>query len=81
MYDCDNIYVKWNGVKSDVLYINNGVKQSGVLNPILFNSYTYTLLIELRYSGVGCYIGNIMTHSFSYADDLVILSSTVIGLF
>ena len=80
MYECGNSYIEWNGIKSDIFHVNNGVKQGGVLSPILFNLYTGPLLKDLRDSGVGCCIGNISANSFSYADDMVILSPTITGI-
>ena len=36
----------------------NGVKQGGVLSPILFCLYMNVLLDRLSKSGVGCFVGN-----------------------
>ena len=35
--------------------VSNGVKQDGVLSPVLFTIYIDKLLLELRQQGVGCY--------------------------
>jgi len=52
----------------------NGVKQGGVLSPILFCIYMDELLCRLTKSGVGCYIGNRFIGAMCYADDLTIIS-------
>ena len=35
----------------------NGVKQGGVLSPVLFAVYTDVLLLRLQESGIGCHMG------------------------
>ena len=56
--------------------ISNGVKQGGVLSPILFGIYLDELLLKLKKSGIGCHIGNIFTGALAYADDVVLLAPT-----
>ena len=56
MYTTQSLRVKW----SDTLpqfTVKNGVKQGGVLSPILFAIYTDGLLKRLEDTGVGCHIG------------------------
>ena len=40
--------VSWNGFKSNYFILQNGVKQGGVLSPILFTMYIDNLLIKLN---------------------------------
>jgi len=54
----------------------NGVKQGGVLSPVLFCVYVDGLLKSLQSTGVGCFIGNIYTAILAYADDTVLLAPT-----
>ena len=68
--------VKWVSTISDVFTVSNGVKQGGVISPILFNAYMDCLLHRLRVSGFGCYVGNTFSGAFSYADDLILLAPT-----
>ena len=72
--------VKWSHVMSDTFGVANGVKQGGVLSPILFNVYMDYLLNKLKESGAGCYIGNVFNGALSYADDLILLSPTRQGM-
>ncbi len=76
MYTGHMICVAWNGVASDFFHILNGVQQGGVISPVLFCIYIDGLLIRLRSSGVGCYIGAVFTGVLAYADDLVLVAPT-----
>ena len=52
----------------------NGVKQGGVLSPILFSVYTDGLLERLQQTGVGCHMGCRFTGAPAYADDISLLA-------
>ena len=67
-------------VVSETFGVSNGVKQGGVLSPILFAVYIDELLIKLRSSGVGCYIGNTFLGAFGYADDIILICPTIRAL-
>ena len=54
--------------------IANGVKQGGVLSPILFGIYMDNLIKRLKDSNIGCKIGNNYVGVFCYADDLTLIS-------
>ena len=60
--------------------IRNGVKQGGVLSPLLFNICIDVLLLQLSQGGVGCHIGNKYMGSFTYADDIVLLLPSLSSL-
>ena len=66
--------------KSNFFHVTNGVKQGGVLSPVLFTSYMDKLLEELQSSGVGCYVGTKFMGAFGYADDGAVLAPTVTSL-
>ena len=54
--------------------VSNGVKQGGVLSPILFAIYTDGLLKRLEETGVGCHIGSCFAGALAYADDITLLA-------
>ena len=61
--------VAWGLFKSRYFSLSNGVKQGGVLSPILFTLYIDKLLIRLKHAHIGCHMNNIFTGALSYADD------------
>ena len=73
-------YVQWNSARSSAIPMLNGVKQGGVLSPILFCVYMDELIGRLEKSGLGCHIGKQFLGGFGYADDLKVLCPSVGGL-
>ena len=63
--------VSWNGVCSVPISVLNGVRQGGVISPVLFCIYLNELLGKLVETGVACYIWDIFV-----ADDIVMLAPT-----
>ncbi|KAI3385219.1 hypothetical protein SNEBB_001120, partial [Seison nebaliae] len=80
MYLQNNATVKWNNSFSNNFPLKNGVKQGGVLSPMLFAAYLDPLLNNIHNSKQGCHMGNICANAFAYADDIVVLSPTCSGL-
>lgn len=76
MYTNQSLRVNWNGCYSNPFSTSNGVKQGGILSPILFCVYMDELISRLKKSGVGCYIGDMYLGSLGYADDLCLLAPT-----
>ncbi len=75
-----SIRVKWQNSFSTELRILSGVRQGGVLSGLLFNIYVNGILTSLRKSDLGCHLKNLYVGCIMYADDLILLSSSVMDL-
>ena len=73
-YTLQKCRLKWGTCHSELFSVKNGVKQGGVLSPILFTIYLDQLLMKLKNSGYGCHIGNTFCGAMGYADDIVLLA-------
>ena len=80
MYTNQTLRVKWGSVMSEFFTVMNGVKQGGVLSPVLFAVYTDGLLLRLRESGIGCHMGGHYAGVLAYADDITLISPSMTGL-
>ena len=80
LYTQQKLCVLWNGATSNSFYANNGVKQGGVLSPILFCVYIDDLLQQLIDLDLGCHIGSVFYAVFTYADDIVLLLPSITAL-
>ena len=47
------MFVRWGATTSTQFTVANGVKQGGIISPILFNVYIDDLSIALNSSGIG----------------------------
>ncbi len=77
MYTSQQLWVRWITECSHTFFATNGVKQGGVISPVLFCIYMDGLLNKLSNSGVGCYMGGVFAGAFGYADDLKTLTPSV----
>ena len=66
--------IRWDGIMSCPFKVSNGVRQGGILSPLLFNVYVDDLSVELTASRVGCNINEVFINHLIYADDTVILA-------
>ena len=73
-------HVKWGNVVSAPFCVSNGVRQGGILSPILFNVYMDDLSNQLNRLKTGCLVGNTAVNHLMYADDLVLLCPYSAGL-
>ena len=80
MYTRQRLYASWNGEISDPFQTQNGVKQGGILSPILFCVYIDELLRRIDSSGLGCHIGHLSYAGVGYADDVGLLAPSVQAL-
>jgi len=54
-----------------------GVRQGGVLSPILFAAYVNDIIVQLQDKRLGCCIGELYLGCVMYADDLVLMSASL----
>ena len=73
-YYAQQMCARCNSSVSDSFHVSNGVRQGGVLSPMLFAVYVDSLLEMLEASGVGCYSGGCFVGAVCYADDIVLLA-------
>ena len=73
-YSSQKMRVCWDNLLSNSFSVSNGVRQGGVLSPILFSVYLDDLLCQLADSGAGCYWGHLFAGAVCYADDIVLLA-------
>ena len=73
--------VVYGGIKSDNFNLSQGVKQGSIISPYLFNLYTEDLLSNLSNQKFGAFLpdGTVMS-VIAFADDLILVSSTLSGL-
>ena len=69
--------VKWGNSFSRMFQVSQGVRQGGVLSPILFCMYVDDALSKLNDTDLGCCIRGFFINAIMYADDILLLSSSV----
>jgi len=62
------------------LRIKSGVRQGGVLSPAIFNMYSRSLVDSLLKSDLGCHVYGVYIECLVYADDVILLSASVLQL-
>ena len=72
--------VRWRESFSAPFSVSNGVRQGGVLSPILFTLYLDDLLVKLSNLGVGCHWRSLFAGALCYADYWVLLAPTPAAL-
>ncbi len=73
-YRDQELVVRWNVDISASFNVSNGVRQGGVLSPILFTVYIDELLQRLSRLGIGCQLGGHSVCALGYADDIALLA-------
>ena len=68
--------IVWNKQNGNYQHINLGVRQGGILSPILLKLYINDVIKTISSMNVGCRLGTLKMNIIAYADDIVILSET-----
>ena len=74
------LVVKWINTFSSSYRLIAGVRQGGVLSPILFANYVDGMLLEFVRSKLGCCVHGVMCSYFMYADDIVLVTASLTEL-
>ncbi len=80
MYTHQKLQIRWGSKMSNQFNVMNGVKQGGVLSPILFAIYMDGMLKRVEDAGIGCFMNNNFVGSLAFADDVKLLCPTMSGL-
>src|SRR5688572_17537693 len=70
--------VRWENVLSSPCRLLAGIWQGGVLSSVMFSSYVNNLLDD--FAKFGCYFKGILVSAIMYADDIVLLNSSICEL-
>ena len=74
------MHIKWGNTFSTSFCVSNGVKQGGIIFPVLFNVYIVDLSCVLNRSNIGGRIGGEIVKHLSYAGDLCLICLSSVGL-
>jgi len=72
--------VKWGSYYSQFDNLKCGIRQGGVLSPYLFAVFIDSVVDKIKASGLGCYIKFVCYSILLYADDMILLSPSVLSL-
>ena len=79
-YTSQNVSACRNGHIFYILNATNGAKQGSAASPVFFYVYIDKIFELIEKAGIGCRTGNQFVGIFCYADDLILLSASRMGL-
>ena len=79
-YSLQRMHIRWGNTFSTSFCVSNGVKQGGIISPVLFNVYMDDLSCALNRSNIGGRIGSEIVNHLSYADDLCLICLSSAGM-
>lgn len=79
-FDNQQMCARWGNTTSKWFGVKRGVRQGGCLSPTLFNVLLYDAIEAIRNTQVGCSIGDSRINIIAYADDLLLMAPSILGL-
>ena len=79
-YSSQQMFVRWQNTSSGLFMIFNGVRQGGILSPFLFRFYIRDLIVQVTKLSIGCNYFGTNVNILAYADDIVLLAPSWVGL-
>jgi hypothetical protein len=76
-YCVSHACVRLGNVYTDYIDIKSGIKQGGIMSPILYNVYVDDLMANLLKETLGCTIGGMSYGVIFYADDILLMGASV----
>ena len=72
--------VRWGNTLSSSFQVGDGVKQGGILSPVLFNIYMDKLIMALNHTAIGGHTFSQLLNHLCYADDMCLISISSAGM-
>ena len=72
--------VKWNNFLSRTVPVKSGIRQGVILSPVFYNIYIDDVINSLQESDLSCHLGKEYVGCIVYADDILLLSASVVQL-
>ena len=79
-YCSQTMCIKWASNLSPFFCVTNGVRQGGIMSPLLFNVYMDDLSHVLNRMQYGCCINGMKVNHLMYADDACIIGPSPLAL-